>query len=117
MGRWSFRLSKKPSIKESAGSKGVMARKKTDGVSGASDEVLQRLVKMPETAHQIYELAESLFMRDGDGAERRMTHAEIERVNDYLRQTDQDLKWMQKQLQDLATVEGNLETDVIPVGF
>lgn len=95
----------------------VMARKKTGGVSGASDDVLRRLVKMPETAHQIYELAESLFMRDGDGAAGRMVLAEIERVNDYLRQTDQDLKWMQKQLQDLAMVEGKFETDVIPVGF
>jgi hypothetical protein len=94
-----------------------MARKKVDGVSGAGDDVLRRLVKMPETAHQIYELAESLFMLDGDGAERRMTLAEIERVNDYLRQTDQDLKWMQKQFQDLAAVEGDFKTNVIPVGF
>lgn len=82
-----------------------------------SKDVLRRLKKMPQTAHQIYELAESLFMRDGDGGGRRMSLAEIERVNNYLHQTDQDLKWMQKQLQDLATVEGDFETDVIPIGF
>lgn len=93
-----------------------MARKKIGSGSGASDDVLRRLVRMPETAHQIYELAESLFMRD-DGAERRMTLAEIERVNDYLRQTETDLKWMQKQLQDLAAVEGGFQSDGIPVGF
>lgn len=94
-----------------------MARKKIGTSSGASDDVLRRLVRMPETAHQIYELAESLFIRDTGGAERRMTFAEIERVNNYLRQTDNDLKWMQKQLQDLATVDGGFQTDVIPVGF
>ena len=93
-----------------------MARKHIGRESGASDACLRRLVKMPETAHQIYELAESLFMRD-DGAAGRMTLAEIERVNNYLRQTDADLKWMQKQLQDLATIEGSFQTDVIPVGF
>lgn len=93
-----------------------MASRKISESLGASDKVLRRLVKMPESAHQIYELAESLFMRD-DGAAGRMTLAEIERVNNYLRQTDNDLKWMQKQLQDLAMVEGNFETDVIPVGF
>ena len=94
-----------------------MARKHIGSESSASDTCLQRLVKMPETAHQIYELAESLFMRDGDGAAGRMTLAEIERVNDYLRQTDTDLKRMQKQLQDLATIEVGFQTDVIPVGF
>ena len=93
-----------------------MPRKHIGRESSASDACLRRLVKMPETAHQIYELAESLFMRD-DGAAGRMTLAEIERVNNYLRQTDADLKWMQKQLQDLATIEGSFQTDVIPVGF
>lgn len=93
-----------------------MAKKKISNDSNASDEVLRRLVKMPETAHQIYELAESIYMRDS-GAARRMSFAEIERVNDYLRQTETDLKWIKKQLQDLATVEGGFLSDVIPVGF
>lgn len=84
--------------------------------TGESDDVLRRLKKMPETAHQIYELAESLYLRD-DGAAGRMTFAEIERVNNYLRQTENDLKWMQKQLQDLATIEGGLNTEKIPIGF
>ncbi len=92
-----------------------MAKKKISKNSGASEDVLRRLVRMPETAHQIYELAESLFMRDG--AERRMSFAEIERVNNCLRQTETDLKWMQKQLQDLATVETGFQSEMIPVGF
>lgn len=93
-----------------------MRRRKPGKNSDAGDVCLRRLVRMPETAHRIYELAESLFMNEA-GAGRRMSLAEIERVNDYLRQTDQDLKWMQKQLQNLATVEGEFQTDVIPVGF
>lgn len=84
--------------------------------TGESDDVLRRLKKMPETAHQIYELAESLYLRD-DGAAGRMTHTEIERVNNYLRQTENDHKAMQKQFQDLATVEGGFQTEKIPIGF
>ncbi len=50
----------------------------------SKDEALRRLVKAPETVNQIYELAESLYMRDG-AATARMSLADIEQVGDYLR--------------------------------
>ena len=85
----------------------------------ASGEALRRLVKSPETALKIYELAESLYMRDGgDGATgQRMSLADIERVNDYLRQTENDLQAMKKQFLDLAGAEGGFQTEKIPIGF
>ncbi len=82
----------------------------------ASDEVLRRLARAPETASQIYELAESLYMRGGDGAG-RMSLAEIERVSDYLRQAERDAEAMKKQFRDLAGIEGSFHPEEIPIGF
>ena len=85
----------------------------------ASGEALRRLARAPETALKIYELAESLYMRDGgDGATgQRMSLADIEQVNDYLRQTENDIQAMKKQFLDLATIEGGFQTEKIPIGF
>lgn len=84
----------------------------------ASDEALRRLARAPETALKIYELAESLYMRDGDGATgQRMSLADIEQVNEYLRQTENDVQAMKKQFQELAAVEGGFQTEKIPIGF
>lgn len=77
-------------------------------------EVLRRLVKAPETANQIYEFAESLFWRETN---LRMTLADIEQVNRYLRQTENDTEAMKKQLQDLAAIEGDFHPEKIPIGF
>ena len=85
-----------------------------------NDEALRRLIKAPETALKIYELAESLYMRDGgdDGATgQRMSLADIERVQEYLRQTENDIAAMKKQFLDLATIEGGFQTEKIPMGF
>ena len=88
------------------------SRRKTS----ATDEALRRLVKAPETAHQIYELAESLYLREnGDAA--RMTLADIERINEYLREVENDSKRIKKQFLDLASVEGDFHGEIIPVGF
>lgn len=84
----------------------------------ASNEALRRLARAPETALQIYELAESLYMRDGDGATgQRMSLADIEQVNEYLRQTENDVQAIKKQFQELAAVEGGFQTEKIPIGF
>lgn len=86
----------------------------------ANDEVLRRLARAPETALQIYELAESLYMRDGgDGgaAGQRMSLADIERLQEYLRQTENDMQAMKKQFQELAAVESGFQTEEIPIGF
>ena len=87
--------------------------------TGANDEVLGRLVKAPETALQIYELAESLYMRDGgDGATgQRMSLTDIEQVNEYLRQTENDVQAIKKQFQELVAVESGFQTEKIPIGF
>ncbi len=77
-------------------------------------EVLRRLVKAPETVNQIYELAESLFWRE---ANLRMTLADIEQVNKYLRQTESEVETMKKQLRDLALIEGSFHAERIPTGF
>jgi len=82
----------------------------------SKDEALRRLVKAPETVNQIYELAESLYMRDG-AATARMSLADIERVNEYLRQTENDIEKMKKQFLDLAAVEGGFQPEKIPIGF
>ena len=85
---------------------------------GVSDEALRRLARAPETALQIYELAESLYMRDGDGtAGQRLSLADIEQVNEYLRQTENDVQAIKKQFQELAAVEGGFQTQKIPIGF
>jgi len=82
----------------------------------SKDEALRRLVKAPETVNQIYELAESLYMRDG-AATARMSLADIEQVGDYLRQTENDIEKMKKQFLDLAAVEGGFQPEKIPIGF
>jgi len=82
----------------------------------SKDEALRRLVKAPETVNQIYELAESLYMRDG-AATARMSLADIEQVGDYLRQTETDIEKMKKQFLDLATIEGGFQPEKIPIGF
>ena len=82
----------------------------------ASDEALRRLVKAPETANQIYELAESLYMRDGATGQ-RMSLADIEQINEYLRQTENDVLAMKKQFQELVAVESGFQTETIPIGF
>lgn len=88
-----------------------------------TDIVLRRLVTAPESAHQIYELAESLYLRScddssGDGAaSRRMTLAEIERIGAYLREVENQDREIKKQFAELATVSGEFHPPKIPVGF
>ncbi len=83
-----------------------------------SDKALRRLTRAPETVNRIYELAESLYMRDGNGGVRqRMSLTDIEQVGEVLRQAENDIAWMKKQFLELATLEGDFQTDKIPVGF
>lgn len=79
--------------------------------------VLRRLVKTPETAHQIYELAESLYLRYENGDASRLTLAEIERIGAYLREVENSDREMKKQFAELATVRGEFYPSKIPVGF
>lgn len=83
--------------------------------------VLRRLARAPETAHQIYELAESPYLRygdDGGGASSgRMTLADIERIGEYLREIENHDKLMKKQFADLATLTSEFHPPEIPVGF
>ena len=82
----------------------------------ATDVVLQRLARAPETAHQIYELAESLYLqREEDAA--RISLADIERIGEYLREIDADSKRIKKQFADLADLEGSYQPEKIPIGF
>jgi hypothetical protein len=83
--------------------------------SSASDKTLRRLVKAKDSANRIFEFAESLYWRD-ETAE-RMSPADIEQVNQFLQQTENDLKWMKKQFQDLAEIEGGFQSEVTPTGF
>jgi hypothetical protein len=83
--------------------------------SSATDKTLRRLTGAPETACRIFEFAESLYWRD-ETAE-RMSSADIEQVNQFLQQTENDLKWMKKQFQDLAEIEDGFQSEVIPIGF
>ncbi len=84
----------------------------------ASNEALRRLARAPETALQIYELAESLYMLDGGGAKgQRMSLAAIEQINEYLRRTENDMQAMKKQFQELVAVESGFQTEKIPIGF
>ncbi len=85
-------------------------------VSNATDVCLGRLIRAPETVYQIYDLAESLYMRDG-GAAARLSLADIEQVSEVLRQTKKDSEQMKKQFCDLATVEGSFQPEIIPIGF
>lgn len=82
----------------------------------ANDEALRRLTRAPETALKIYELAESLYMRDGTTGQ-RMSLVDIEQINEYLRQTENDVQAMKKQFQELAAIEGSFQTEEIPIGF
>lgn len=92
-------------------------RDRRDAPDG-NDEALRRLVKAPETALKIYELAESLYMRDGEDSTRaRMSFGDIEQVGEYLRQAENDIAAMKKQFQELATLDGDFQTDRIPIGF
>lgn len=91
-------------------------RRKTD----STETVLRRLARAPETAHQIYELAESLYLRNGDGggaASGRMTLADIERIGEYLREVENHDKLMKKQFAELATLTSEFHPPKIPVGF
>ena len=92
-------------------------RRETD----ATETVLRRLTRAPETAHQIYELAESLYQRNGDeggGAfPGRMTLADIERIGEYLREVENHDKLMKKQFAELATLTSEFHPSEIPVGF
>ncbi len=85
----------------------------------SNDEALRRLARAPETVNQIYEFAESLYMRDGDGKamKARMSLADIEQVSEYLRQTEKDIETMKKQFLDLAAIEGGFQPERIPIGF
>ena len=92
-------------------------RRKAD----VTETVLRRLINAPETAHQIYELAESLYLRysdDGNGASSgRITLADIEQIGKYLREVENHDKEIKKQFAELATVSGEFHLSKIPVGF
>jgi septal ring factor EnvC (AmiA/AmiB activator) len=87
---------------------------KPAGKTGASDKVLKKLVKAPESINQIYAIAESLFMRDPNV---RMTGADIEQVNEYLRQTENEIDQMKKQLWELASSAEVFRGETVPPGF
>lgn len=91
-------------------------KEKKRRVKDATDACLRRLVKAPETVNRIYDLAESLYMRD-EGAAARLSLADIEQVGEVLKQTEKDIERMKKQFCDLATVEGNFQPEIIPIGF
>lgn len=81
----------------------------------ATDKTLRQLIKTKDSASWIFELAESLYWRD-ETAE-RMTFSDIEQIHALLRQTENDLKWMKNQFQDLAEIEDGFRVDLIPIGF
>lgn len=83
--------------------------------SSVVGQTLQRLVRAPETANRIYELAESLYLR-GETAE-RLSLGEIDQIKNYLHQTEIDGKRMKKQFHDLAEIESGYSLSKIPVGF
>ncbi len=85
-------------------------------VSDATDICLRRLARAPETVNEIYDLAESLYLRDG-GSSARMSLSDIEQVSEVLRQTEKDIEKMKKQFCDLGTVEGSFQPEIIPIGF
>ncbi len=91
--------------------------KKSRRERDATDVVLRWLARAPETAHQIYELAESLYLHRESGNAARMTLADIERVGEYLREVENDSKQIKKQFADLAGLEGSFQPEKIPVGF
>ena len=82
-----------------SGKRNVKTKSKNDRrETDATETVLRRLARAPETAHQIYELAESLYQRNGDEVE-----------------TDDEL--MKKQFAELATLTSEFHPPEIPVGF
>ena len=81
----------------------------------AADKPLRRLIKAPENAFEIFEFAESLYLRD-ESAE-RMTLADIEQIYKYLKETERDLQLIKKQFQDLAELDDVFYAENIPVGF
>lgn len=87
----------------------------------ATETILRRLTGAPETAHRIYELAESLYLRCGDdyggAASGRMTLADIEQIGKYLREVENHDREMKKQFAELATVPGEFHPPKIPIGF
>lgn len=83
----------------------------------ATDVVLRRLAHVKESAHQIYELAESLYHQRESGDAAQMSLADIERINEYLREIDNDSKRINKQFADLAGLEGCFQPEKIPIGF
>ncbi len=83
----------------------------------ATDKVLRRLARAPETAHQIYELAESLYFERESGKATQISLADIERIGEYLREIETDSERMKKQFADLAGLEGGFHPEKIPVGF
>lgn len=91
--------------------------KKSRRALGATDEALRRLTSAPETAHQIYELAESLYLQREAGNATRISLADIERIGEYLREIDSDSKRIKKQFADLAGLEGGSQPEKIPIGF
>ncbi len=104
-----------------SGKRNVKTKSKNDRrETDATETVLRRLARAPETAHQIYELAESLYQRNGDeggAAPGRMTLADIERIGKYLREIETDDKEMKKQFAELATLTSEFHPPEIPVGF
>ena len=94
---------------------------KTTGTKNCRPEAssgapLRRLIRAPETVNQIYDFAESLYMRDGSSSE-RMTLADIERVHKFLRQTENNIEEMKKHLRDLAESPGSFHPEEVPIGF
>lgn len=87
----------------------------------ATENALRRLIGAPENAHQIYELAESLYLRssgdDGGAASGRMTLTEIEQIGAYLREVENNDREMKKQFAELATAAGEFNPPKIPIGF
>jgi hypothetical protein len=106
-----------------SGKRNVKTKSKNDRRErDATETVLRRLARAPETAHQIYELAESLYQRNGDGGDGetfpgRMTLADIEQIGKYLREVETEDKEMKKQFAELATAAGEFHPLKIPVGF
>ena len=105
------------------GKRKVKTKSKNDRrKANPTETVLRRLISAPETAHQIYELAESLYQGscgdDGNGASSsRMTLADIERIGEYLREVETCDREMKKQFAELATLMSEFHPPKIPIGF
>ena len=82
-----------------------------------TDIVLRRLAGAAETAHQIYELAESLYLRYENGDTSRLTLADIEQIGIHLREVENNDREMKKQFAELTTLTSEFYPPKIPVGF